>query len=99
MIQELYLSELRRYKPAPIKPSDAEGHVQRFSAPKPPPSPEEGNLARDLKAYEEQQVEVEGQRAQGEEGAEGAAGAEHDWFEDEDGESEEGAEKVTLSGH
>lgn len=47
--------------------------------PKVPQSPEESNLAGDLKAYESQTVEVEGQS----EG--GAASAETDnWFEEED---------------
>jgi F-type H+-transporting ATPase subunit h len=52
--------------------------VQKFEVPKPPPSPEEGNIANDLKAYETQQVEVEGQ-AEG-----GVAAVEEDWFEEED---------------
>lgn len=100
MIQEMYLQELRRYKPPPVKPSDAEGHVQKFTAPKTPPSPEERNIASDLKAYEEQQVEVEGQASQAEgSGASTAAAAEHDWFEDEDEENEEGGEGITPSGH
>lgn len=34
--------------------------------PKPPPSPEEIEIANDLKAYEAQTVEVEGQTAEGE---------------------------------
>lgn len=50
----------------------------KFSAPQPPPSPEEGNIANDLKAYEDQQVEVEGQVASGE------SAIEEDWFEEEE---------------
>lgn len=73
----MYLRELKGYKPTPIKASDSEGHVQKFSAPKPPHPPEEGDIAQDLKAYEEQQVEVEGQVASGE-----AAPVEEDWFEE-----------------
>ncbi|KAL8862111.1 MAG: hypothetical protein Q9178_001566 [Gyalolechia marmorata] len=83
LVQDLYLREIRAYKPPPLKPSDSEGHVQRFSAPKAPQSPEEGDIARDLKAYEEQQVEVEGQAAPGESGA-----AEESWFEDDEDEEE-----------
>ncbi|KAJ9293443.1 hypothetical protein DTO271G3_7708 [Paecilomyces variotii] len=78
-VQDLYLRELRAYKPAPIKPGDADAHVQKFSAPKPPPSPEEANIANELKDYEAQQVEVEGQAAAGE-----AAPVEESWFEEEE---------------
>jgi F-type H+-transporting ATPase subunit h len=57
--------------------NDAEGHVQVFSAPKPPKSPEEGDIANELKSYEASTVEVEGQ-AEG-----GALEKEVDWFEEE----------------
>ncbi|EAW21499.1 hypothetical protein CNMCM5623_008803 [Aspergillus felis] len=77
-VQELYLRQLQAYKPTPIKPGDAEAHVQKFSAPAAPQSPEEANLANDLKAYESQDVEVEGQAAAGE-----AAPVEESWFEEE----------------
>ena len=85
IVQDLYIKELKAYKLPPVKPSDAEGHVQKFSPPKAPRSPEEGDIANDLKAYEAQQVEVEGN-----DGGEGAVGGEDwsDWFEDE--EDEEG---------
>lgn len=60
-VQDLYLRELKNYKPPVVKASDSEGHVQKFSPPKAPQSPEESDIANDLKAYEAQQVEVEGQ--------------------------------------
>jgi len=66
LIQDLYLKELKAYKPPPQKASDAEGHVQKFSPPAAPKSPEETNLAGDLKAYGDQVVEVEGQSSSGE---------------------------------
>ena len=91
LVQEMYLAELRRYRPPPVKPSDAEGHVLKFAAPKAPRSPEEGNIANDLKAYEEQQVEVEGQEGQGQ-----TAVTPHDWFEEDE---EDDGDKVTPSGH
>ncbi|CRG86057.1 hypothetical protein PISL3812_03060 [Talaromyces islandicus] len=78
-VQDLYLRELRAYKPKPTKAGDAEAHVQKFSAPKPPPSPEEASIADELKAYESQQVEVEGQAAAGE-----AAPKEESWFEEDE---------------
>ncbi|KAL8798391.1 MAG: hypothetical protein Q9182_006699, partial [Xanthomendoza sp. 2 TL-2023] len=86
LVQDLYLRELRAYKPPPLKPSDSEGHVQTFSAPKAPQSPDEGDMARELKAYEDQQVEVEGQAAPGEGGT-----PEENWFEEEDDDEEHGA--------
>ncbi|KAL8971729.1 MAG: hypothetical protein Q9197_003121 [Variospora fuerteventurae] len=84
LVQDLYLREIRSYKVPSLKASDAEGHVQRFSAPKAPQSPEEGDTAQDLKDYENQQVELEGQAAAGEAGA-----PDENWFEDED-EDEDG---------
>ena len=71
---------MKNYKPPPLAANDAEGQVSKWNAPKPPKSPEETNIANELKAYETQVVETEGQ-------AEGAAGAgEEDWFvEDEEG--------------
>lgn len=59
-VQELYLKELKAYKPSPIKDSDSVGQVQTFSAPKAPKSPEEADLANSLKEYENMAVEVEG---------------------------------------
>lgn len=73
----MYLRELRSYKPAPIKPTDSEGHVQKFVAPKAPKAPDDGDIAQDLKSYEQQQVEVEGQASGG-----GAQAVEEDWFEE-----------------
>lgn len=81
-VQDLYLRELRAYKPKPIKAGDHEAHVQKFNAPKPPPSPEESNLASDLQAYESQDVEIEGQAAAGE-----AAPKEESWFEEDEEEA------------
>ncbi|AEO70488.1 uncharacterized protein THITE_2034856, partial [Thermothielavioides terrestris NRRL 8126] len=60
-VQELYLKELKAYKPAPIKESDSVGQVATFNLPKPPKSPEEADLASSLKEYENMAVEVEGQ--------------------------------------
>ncbi|KAI9704335.1 MAG: hypothetical protein M1836_007196 [Candelina mexicana] len=86
IVQDLYLRELKAYKPAPVKASDADGHVQKFSAPKAPSLPEEGDMANDLKAYEDQQVEIEGQATSGEGAAE-----DKDWFEDDLEEEPSGA--------
>ncbi|KAJ2982827.1 hypothetical protein NUW58_g6361 [Xylaria curta] len=84
-VQELYLKELKAYKPTPIKDSDSVGHVQTFSAPKAPKSPEEADLATSLKEYENMAVEVEGN-----EGATASStpAAVEDWLVEE--EEEEG---------
>jgi F-type H+-transporting ATPase subunit h len=79
-VQELYLKELKAYKPAPIKESDSVGQVAVFNLPKTPKSPEEADLASSLKEYESMAVEVEGQ--------EGAAGQAvpvlEDWLVEEE---------------
>lgn len=82
----MYLRELQNYKAAPVKANDAEGVVQKFSIPKAPTSPEEANIANELKEYETSQPEIEGQSA-----APGQAVVEEDWFEEEEEEAKEAA--------
>ncbi|KAI9661197.1 MAG: hypothetical protein M1821_009524 [Bathelium mastoideum] len=84
LVQDMYLRELKSYKPTPVKASDAEGHVQKFAAPKPPQSPEESDIAKDLQAYEQQQVEIEGQANTSSRGP----AVEQDWFEEEEDDEE-----------
>jgi F-type H+-transporting ATPase subunit h len=78
----MYLRELKAYKPPQVKASDAEGHVQKFTIPNAPQSPEESDLASELKAYETQQVELEGSSSEP-----GAAPVEEDWFVEEEEEA------------
>ncbi|GJC80070.1 hypothetical protein ColLi_02908 [Colletotrichum liriopes] len=75
-VQELYLKELKAYKPTPVKDSDAQGQVQTFSLPQTP----------NLKEYESMAVEVEGQDAS----AVAANGepVKHDWLMIEEDEEE-----------
>lgn len=82
----MYLKELKAYKPNPIKPSDADGHVLKFSVPKAPLSPEESDIINELKAYESQQVEVEGQASGG-----NVTTVDEDWFEDDEEEEAHGS--------
>ncbi|KAL9103617.1 MAG: hypothetical protein Q9163_001344 [Psora crenata] len=77
IVQDLYLREIKNYKPTPLKPSDAHAYVQEFKLPKAPRSPEESDIAKDLRAYEDQQVDVEGQTASKEQEDE------WDWFEED----------------
>lgn len=74
----MYLKELKAYKPTPIKASDSEGNVHVWKAPATPKSPEEADIANELKAYESQTVELEGQSDAG-----APAIAEESWFEEE----------------
>jgi F-type H+-transporting ATPase subunit h len=85
LVQDMYLRELKNYKQPAVKATDAEGHVQKFTMPKPPPSPEEGDIASELKAYETQQVEVEGQSDSE------SPLPQEDWFEEEPEEDEQPA--------
>ncbi|KAK3937180.1 hypothetical protein QBC46DRAFT_393295 [Diplogelasinospora grovesii] len=81
-VQELYLKELKSYKPTPIKDSDAVGQVATFNLPKTPKSPEEADLASSLKEYETMAVEVEGQEADAT--GQPTAAVVEDWLVEED---------------
>ena len=64
----MYLRELRSYKPSPSKLGEIDGQIQKFAIPRAPSSPEDSDIAKDLKAYETQDVEVESSAVE-EEGA------------------------------
>jgi F-type H+-transporting ATPase subunit h len=83
LVQELYLKELKAYKPTPLKANDSEGQVLKFAVPATPASPEETDLQSGLAEYEAQTPDVVGASSEGE-----AAPAEQDFFEEE--EEEEG---------
>ena len=76
LIQDLYLRELKAYKPPPQKGPE-EGAVAKFTPPATPKSPEEADLASGMQDYENQQVEVEGQAP-----GETQSSPEEDYFED-----------------
>ena len=82
MVQDIYLKELKGTKPSPVKAGDEKGLVREFHLPKAPQSPEEADLQNELKSYEEQVPEVEGQGEQ-------SQAPEQDWFEEEVEEDEE----------
>ncbi len=77
-MQDLYLKELKSYKAPAVKISDADVHVQKFSPPAPPKSPEETDIANELKEYDAQTVDIEGQAESGT-----PVEKEVDWFEEE----------------
>lgn len=80
LVQDLYLRELKNYKVPQVKPTDAEGQVQKFSIPAAPKSPEEADIANELNAYETQQPDV-GTEATAEDGQ---VLPDEDWFVEED---------------
>jgi len=86
LVQEMYLRELKAYKPTPIKSTDSEGQVSVFHIPTAPKSPEEVDIANELKSYEAQTVELEGQAEEGSETATDTGS----WFEEEEFEEEKG---------
>ena len=85
-VQELYLKELKAYKIPPVKDTDSVGQVQTFVTPKTPQSPEETDLANNLKEYESMAVEIEGQDTAAVNSTAGAALP--DWLETEVDEEE-----------
>lgn len=80
LVQDLYLRELKNYKVPQVKAGDADAHVQKFSVPAAPKSPEEADIASELNAYETQQPDV-GTEATAEDGQ---VLPEEDWFVEED---------------
>ncbi|KAI5360990.1 Putative ATP synthase, F0 complex, subunit H [Septoria linicola] len=83
LVQDMYLKELKAYKPAPLKANDAEGQVQKFAIPTPPKSPEEADLQSGLQEYEQSTPEVQGASSDA-----SAAPVEQDWFVEEEEEAE-----------
>ncbi|CAG8957563.1 hypothetical protein HYALB_00008436 [Hymenoscyphus albidus] len=83
-VQDLYLRELKAYKVPAVKAADAEGSVQSWSPPKTPVSPEEADIASELKAYEASTVDIEGQAEAGT----APESTEFNWFEEEPEEEE-----------
>jgi len=61
-VQELYLKELKAYKPSPAAKDAHAGQVKSYStptAPKPPSVPDADTLAKELEAYDNDNPTVE----------------------------------------
>lgn len=69
---------MKAYKTPAVKANDAEGQVKKFTPPSTPKSPEETDIANELKSYEASTVDVEGQAEDG-----SAAEPEASWFEED----------------
>ncbi|KAK6527066.1 hypothetical protein TWF281_010260 [Arthrobotrys megalospora] len=85
IVQDLYLRELKAYKPTPPKANDHEGQVRIWKAPAVASTPDlgEASLTSDISAYQAQIVETESGVPDAT--AEGAAPVKNadDWFDEE----------------
>lgn len=83
IVQDLYLKELKNYKPAPAQANDHEGQVKPWHAPAAPSVPDLGlsGVQQDLASYESQAVEVEGSVAEVDTAS--ARKTSDDWFEED----------------
>ena len=81
----MYLKELKAYKIPQAKASDAQGQVQTFKVPQSPKTPADTeDMARSLKDYDTQVVEVEMRSTSAGAGA-GMPAKDEEWLEmDED---------------
>ncbi|KAF5092521.1 hypothetical protein D0Z00_004545 [Geotrichum galactomycetum] len=77
LIQDLYVKEVKAFKPAAISAADAASSVKSWAAPAAPAAPAvEGDVAAELAEYEAQAVEVESAKP-----VDASANAEvEDWF-------------------
>ncbi|PRT54936.1 hypothetical protein B9G98_02556 [Wickerhamiella sorbophila] len=76
LLQDLYLSEIKAFKPKPVSESDAAGTVKKFAVPAQPKSPSIEGDAAEVDAYANSTVEVETETASGEP----VAQTSEDWF-------------------
>ncbi|GMM35427.1 hypothetical protein DASC09_027520 [Saccharomycopsis crataegensis] len=61
LISDLYVSELKSFKPAVVSAADAAAATKAWKLPVSPKSPEvEGDITTDISAYEAAEVETEG---------------------------------------
>ncbi|KAF3203962.1 hypothetical protein TWF106_001821 [Orbilia oligospora] len=85
IVQDLYLRELKSYKPTPPKANDHEGQVRVWKAPATASTPDlgEASLTSDISAYQAQVVETESGVPDA--AAEGAVPVKNadDWFDEE----------------
>jgi F-type H+-transporting ATPase subunit h len=84
LVQELYLKEIKAYKPKPLTAKDAEGSVKPWAVPPAPKTPEvEGDVA-EVSDYAAAPVEVNVEVATENGDAAAPAAVSDDWFPVED---------------
>jgi len=54
VVQELYLKELKSYKPAPVAKGAEEGQVKGLKLPPPPAAPDVEDLSAELASYDKE---------------------------------------------
>lgn len=85
MVSELYIQQIKAFKPTPTSAKDAENAVKSFQLPTKPSVPENEISADALSQYESSEVEAEATKSAS---ADTGAAAEEDWFvfeEEEEG--------------
>lgn len=83
MVQDLYLKEVKNFKPTPKTAADAQANTKAWNPPKAPAPPTvEGAEADSLAQYEKQEVEVEAEAQK--EGEEAPTSSMEEWFVVED---------------
>lgn len=75
MISDLYIQQIKAFKPTPLSPSDIESAVQKFQLPAKPSIPDTEISADSLGQYEAADVETAPKETSGE-----AVPVEEDWF-------------------
>lgn len=84
LIQDLYLKEVKAFKPTPASAKDAESSVRAWAAPKAPAAPSiEGTNTAELSEYESAAVEVEMNKPSTE-GEQAPSASMEEWFVVED---------------
>ncbi|KAF3937981.1 hypothetical protein ABW19_dt0205342 [Dactylella cylindrospora] len=85
LVQDLYLRELKAYKPAPPKANDHEGQVRVWNTPSAPAVPDfgEATLTQDISSYQAQIVETESGAPDASETSAASAKPLDDWFDEE----------------
>ncbi|CAN6637238.1 ATP synthase subunit H, mitochondrial [Trichomonascus vanleenenianus] len=82
LVKDLYLKELKAFKPTPRTAADAQGEVRQWNVPQAPQAPKlEAAEADALAQYEAQEVEVETAIPEGEDAP---AASMEEWFVVED---------------
>lgn len=74
MVSDLYIQQIKAFKPTPLSAKEVESSVKAFNLPSAPAIPNEEISSELLNEYENSEVEVE-TVAQG-----ATIGAEEDWF-------------------
>lgn len=76
MISDLYVKELKAFKPTPLSAADAEGSTKKWAAPISPKTPEVEGSTEELASYDSAEVFTQSETVS----EDGAPAVEEDWF-------------------